>query len=98
LSLETVKGDITAELLQPLTGEARLTTVSGDIELRLPDGCDCRVSLRTVSSDIECGLSCREVSHERNSYRGVCGEGKGILSAETVSGDVSIRLRAHETF
>jgi len=98
LSVETVSGDIEAELLQPLTGEVRLTAVSGDIELRLPDGGDCQVSLRTVSGDIECGLSCREVSRERNSYWGICGEGKGMLSVEAVSGDVLITLRAHETF
>jgi DUF4097 and DUF4098 domain-containing protein YvlB len=97
LSIETVKGDIEVELLQPLTGEARLTAVSGDIELHLPDSNDCEVSLRTVAGDIECALSCREVQRERNSYRGICGEGRGSLSAETVSGDVSIHLRAHET-
>ncbi|MCS7064954.1 MAG: DUF4097 domain-containing protein [Fimbriimonadales bacterium] len=98
LSVETVSGDIEAELLQPLTGEARLTAVSGDIELRLPDGGDCQVSLRTVSGDIECDLTCREVSRERNSFWGICGEGKGTLSVEAVSGDVAVRLRAHETF
>jgi DUF4097 and DUF4098 domain-containing protein YvlB len=97
LNAETVKGDISVELLQPLTGEARLNTVSGDIELYLPDGSDCRVSLRTVAGDIECALSCREVSRERQSFRGVCGEGKGTLTAEAVHGDVLINLRTHES-
>jgi DUF4097 and DUF4098 domain-containing protein YvlB len=97
LNAETVKGDITAELLQPLTGQARLNTVSGDIELYLPDGSDCQVSLRTVAGDIECALSCREVSRERHSFQGVCGEGKGTLTAEAVHGDVLINLRAHES-
>ncbi len=98
LSVETVKGDIAVELLQPLTGEARLTTVSGDIDLRLPDGSDCQVALRTLAGDIECGLSCREVSRERNRFQGICGEGRGTLSAEAVHGDVMVTLRAHETF
>jgi DUF4097 and DUF4098 domain-containing protein YvlB len=74
-----------------------LNTVSGDIELYLPDGNDCRVSLRTVAGDIECALSCREVRRERHSLEGVCGEGRGTLTAEAVHGDVLVNLRAHES-
>ncbi|MCS7301627.1 MAG: DUF4097 domain-containing protein [Fimbriimonadales bacterium] len=95
--VETVRGDITLDLLEPVQGEVRLTTVKGDITVELPDGNDCRVQMHTTAGDIACALECREVQSDRHHYTGVAGEGTGTLALETVHGNLRIALRAHET-
>ncbi|MFQ3611201.1 MAG: DUF4097 family beta strand repeat-containing protein [Fimbriimonadales bacterium] len=95
LTTETVNGDQQVQLTQPVQGTVKLTTVKGDLLLLLPDGNDCTVSLQTLSGDIECGLELSQREQERNTVRGVAGQGTGTLVMETVHGDLSLQLTPH---
>lgn len=84
----TVSGSVVLDLDRP-GSSVSVSTVSGDVTARLADGSGMRVEVRTASGHVVVG----GVQHRPRNPGSVVsvdlpGEGAGLLSATTVSGDV----------
>jgi hypothetical protein len=98
LDVNSVSGDVTADLdLDPLGG-LRANTVSGEVTLRLPADNDAQVSLHSVSGSVrsefaELASSSGPASH---TVSGSLGAGSARLSVTTMSGRVMLLRRAEQ--
>jgi hypothetical protein len=95
-SVNSVSGDVTADLdLDPL-GRAEVTTVSGEVTLRLQAEADASVNLHSMSGDVrsEFGGLQRSSIPMSHSVSGNVGSGSGHVSVTTVSGRVMLLKRA----
>jgi hypothetical protein len=96
LDVNSVSGDVTADLdLDPLGG-MHVNTVSGEVTLRLPADSDAQVSLHSVSGGVrseftELTSSSGPASH---TVSGSLGAGSARLSVATMSGRVMLLRRA----
>jgi hypothetical protein len=96
LDVNSVSGDVTADVdLDPL-GAIHVTTVSGEVTLRLPAETEARVHLHSMSGAVrseftELGSMSGPASH---TVSGGLGAGSGQVSVNTMSGRVMLLRRA----
>ena len=96
LDVNSVSGDVTADLdLDPMGG-MHVATVSGEVTLRLPAESDAQVRLQSVSGGVrsefaELRSTSAPASH---TVSGSLGAGSGHLSVTTMSGRVMLLRRA----
>lgn len=95
LSVESVSGDVDAELTDGVTGTINVRTVDGDVKIATDDGCDCRVSLSTLRGDVRCDLTLADEARTGQRVTGKLGSGTGTLDVSAVSGDISVLQREH---
>ncbi|WP_055479398.1 DUF4097 family beta strand repeat-containing protein [Sphaerimonospora mesophila] len=91
LNAKTVSGRITADLLLTPTGHVTLNSVGGAIVVRLPRSVDADVTLRSASGRLKSafpGLAGGRPGSK--SLTGRLGGGMAYVSANTVSGDVTL--------
>jgi DUF4097 and DUF4098 domain-containing protein YvlB len=93
--VETVSGDVDADLDQPATG-LNVRTVSGGAEIKIPDGSDCRVSLSSLRGEVECEVDLQDEAREEQRITGRLGEGAGVLDVSAVTGDITLEYRSAE--
>jgi hypothetical protein len=96
LDVNSVSGDVTADIdLDPLGG-MNLTTVSGEVTLRLPAESDARVHLHSMSGGVRSEFTeLRSMSAPAShSVSGSLGAGSGHVSVNTMSGRVMLLRRA----
>jgi hypothetical protein len=96
LDVNSVSGDVTADLdLDPLGG-LHVNTVSGEVTLRVPADCDAQVSLHSVSGGVRSEFTeLRSISAPAShSVSGSLGAGSGHISVTTMSGRVMLLRRA----
>lgn len=85
-------GDVTAEI-QGLDEDARVATDTGDVDLTLPSSLDVGIEVSVDTGDITVrGLDGGTVETE-DSYETSLGNGTRMLSVETNTGDVTLRVR-----
>jgi hypothetical protein len=96
LDVNTVSGDVTADIdLDPLGG-VHATTVSGEVTLRLPAQTDARVHLHSMSGGVrgEFGELRTMSAPASHTVSGSLGGGSGHVSVNTMSGRVMLLRRA----
>jgi hypothetical protein len=96
LDVNSVSGDVTADLdLDPLGG-MHVNTVSGEVTLRLPADCDAQVSLHSVSGGVRTEFTeLRSISAPAShTVSGSLGAGSAHISVTTMSGRVTLLRRA----
>ena len=96
VDVNSVSGDVTADLdLDPLGG-MHVTTVSGEVTLRLPAESDAQVHLQSVSGGVRSEFAeLRSASAPASrTVSGSLGAGSGHLSVTTMSGRVMLLRRA----
>jgi Putative adhesin len=97
LDVNTVSGDVTADVDLDPVGGVQVTTVSGAVTLRLPADANTNVQMHSVSGDIRSefdGLS-RSSAIASRSVRGNLGAGSAHVSVSTMSGRIML-LRGPE--
>lgn len=97
ISVESVTGDVTVDLIDPVNGSVSLRTVNGDAAIRIADGSDCRVSLSTLKGDVDCTVSLEDEAKEAQHVTGRLGDGNGTLDVSAVNGSIEMHLRDHAT-
>jgi len=96
LDVNSVSGDVTADLdLDPLGG-VHATTVSGEVTLRLPAETDAQIHLHSMSGEVRSEFSeLRSMSGPAShTVSGSLGAGSGHVSVNTMSGRVMLLRRA----
>jgi len=96
LDVNSVSGDVTADIdLDPLGG-AHLTTVSGEVTLRLPAESDTQVHLHSMSGGVRSEFAeLRSMSAPAShTVSGSLGAGSGHVAVNTMSGRVMLLRRA----
>jgi putative adhesin len=95
LDAKTVSGRVTADLELAPAGSVQAATVSGDVAIRVPGAVDASVDLRSASGRVETAFD--GLARGRNpgpaSVTGTLGAGDGRLSANTVSGAITLLRR-----
>jgi hypothetical protein len=95
LSVNSVSGDVTADIdLDPM-GSADVATVSGEVTLRMQAEAEATVTLHSMSGDVRTeypGLRASSVPMS-HSVTGSLGAGSGHVSVNTVSGRVMLLKR-----
>jgi len=94
VTAESVSGEITLTLAQGTDVTLDAHAVSGDVRLMLPPDAGFTLNARSVSGDIGCDfpitLSGAHTGGGKPRIAGTVGNGKGSVSAQTVSGDINI--------
>jgi hypothetical protein len=94
---DTTSGSVTCDLAGAGAGDIRLSTVSGEIVIRLPEDSDLRYRLRATSGTlVTCDAFGPAGGHRSPGLSvldGKVGAGTGELSANTVSGHISLLRR-----
>jgi hypothetical protein len=95
LRANTVSGRITTDLDLDPTGHVTLNSVSGSVVVRLPETVDSDVSMRSSSGRVESAFPTldNEKRPGMRSLTGRLGGGMAYVSANTVSGDVTLLSR-----
>jgi hypothetical protein len=98
LDVNSVSGDVTADLDLDPRGGLRVNTVSGEVTLRVPAASDAQVSLHSMSGGVrsefaELTTSSGPAAH---TVSGSLGAGSAHLSVATMSGRVMLLRRAEQ--
>lgn len=90
LKAKTVSGDLRLTLTP--SGEKRwelaANSVSGDVEVLLPKGSGARYAFTSMSGSARSRFPVTDAEHGRGRWAGTIGDGKGEISAHSVSGDL----------
>lgn len=97
VNLETVNGDVQVAMAEPALEQLAIRSVNGDVNLQIPDGGSYKVNLTAVSGDVSCDLPASQVERGDRHWRGVVGDGGGVLEVNTVRGDINVDLRDTQT-
>lgn len=89
LSLDTGSGDVRATLTTT-PDDIDIDTGSGSVTLRLPADASAMVDLDTGSGDFTVDLPLTVTHKEESNLRGKLGSGRGRITIETGSGDISL--------
>lgn len=89
LDIDTGSGGIRASLRNSPSTMV-VETGSGDVTLRLPESLDATLDLDTGSGDLTVDFPLQLIKKSEGNIRGRIGEGKGRISVETGSGDISL--------
>ncbi|MBI4556249.1 MAG: hypothetical protein HY706_01580 [Candidatus Hydrogenedentes bacterium] len=92
LTASTSNGGIVARVLRPTVRQCRLTSHNGGITVILNDGCSARVDAKTALGKVRCDLPVETANgaRRRRFLCGVIGEGKTVVEADTLNGNVWI--------
>lgn len=89
---ETVSGNVEGRITLPLDGTIRMNAVSGNILLTIPQNTSALLSATVVSGSISVsGLLLQNLVSTPNSLSGRAGDGRGTISLNAVSGNISVR-------
>lgn len=96
---KTVSGRLTLDLDLAPGGRIELGSVSGSVTVRLPETVGVNVDFGTATGQLGTGFEGlhRESVPGHASMRGKIGDGRGRLSAKTVSGDIALLRRTADT-
>lgn len=89
LELDTGSGDVTATLTTS-PREIDIDTGSGSVTLHLPSDVSAMVDLDTGSGDFKVDFPLTVTHKEESNLRGKLGSGRGRITIETGSGDISL--------
>jgi hypothetical protein len=89
LSLDTGSGDVRATLTTT-PDDIEIDTGSGSVTLRLPADASAMVELDTGSGDFTVDFPLTVTHKEESNLRGKLGSGRGRITIETGSGDISL--------
>jgi len=96
LAVDTLSGQVTADVSLGQNGSVRVTTMSGEVTLRLPADSDAQVHLHSTSGGVRTEFeSLRTVkAPASHTVSGNVGAGTGHVSVTTMSGTVTLLRRA----
>ena len=95
LSVESVSGDVSVDIVEPVSGAVNLRTVSGNARVAMGSG-DCRVSLSTLRGAVSCDLQLQDEARAAQRVTGKLGDGSGTLDVSAVTGNISVVSRDHQ--
>jgi len=95
VSIESVSGDVSVDLAEPVTGTVNLRTVSGNAKVAMDSG-DCRIALSTLRGAVQCDVPLTDENRTAQRVTGKVGDGSGTLDVSAVTGNVSVSLRDHK--
>jgi hypothetical protein len=93
IAVESVSGDVLADIDVPITGSVNIRTVSGDAHIGLCDGSDARVSLSTLRGVVSSGLTLEDEARADQRITGRLGSGAGALDVSAVTGNITVEIR-----
>ena len=93
IAIESVSGDVTADIDVPITGSVNIRTVSGDAFIGLCDGSDARVSLSTLRGVVTCAVALEDEAKADQRITGRLGAGSGALDVSAVTGNITVEIR-----
>ena len=96
LSVDTMSGQVTADVSLDEGGSVRVSTITGEVTLRLPAESDAHVSLRSTSGAVRTEFETLRTVKAPASHTvsGNVGAGTGHVSVTTMSGAVTLLRRA----
>ncbi len=96
LAVDTISGQVTADVSLVESGKVRVTTMSGEVTLRLPADSDARVRLQSTSGPVRTEFETLRtvMAPASHTVSGNVGAGTGHVSVTTVSGAVTLLRRA----
>ena len=98
LEVNTMSGQVTADVTLRATGGIHVNTMSGEVTLRLPADSDARVRLQSTSGAVRTDFETLRTVKAPGSHSvsGNVGAGTGHVSVTTMSGAVTLLRRAAE--
>lgn len=96
LAVESVSGNVNAEIIEGISGQVTIRTVNGNTDLTLSDGNDCRVSLSTIRGDVHCNIPLDDEAKSEQIVNGRLGNGTGSLEVSGINGNINVQLIAAE--
>ncbi len=90
VGIDTGSGDIRVGLTGDID-DVSVDTGSGDVEVAAPASLGATVSIETSSGDITTEFPLQVTRKGRDGLKGTVGDGKGTMTLETASGDVTLR-------
>ncbi|MEZ4412196.1 MAG: DUF4097 family beta strand repeat-containing protein [Gemmatimonadales bacterium] len=93
VEVDTGSGDIRIGLTGDVS-ELSVDTGSGDVEISAPKSLGAMVEIETSSGDITTEFPLQVTRKGRDGLRGTIGDGKGRITIDTASGDVTLRQRS----
>jgi Putative adhesin len=93
IAVESVSGDVSADIDVPITGSVNIRTVSGDAVIGLCDGSDARVSLSTLRGVVTCSVELEDEAKADQRITGRLGSGSGALDVSAVTGNITVEIR-----
>lgn len=90
LSVDTGSGDVSIVLTRAFAS-LDVDTGSGDVSVTAPKGIGAQVDLETSGGDISTEFPIQVTRKSADGLRGTIGDGKGTLTVETGSGDITLR-------
>lgn len=90
LSVDTGSGDVSIALTRAFTS-LDVDTGSGDVSVTAPKGIGAQVDLETSGGDITTEFPIQLTRKSSDGLQGTIGDGKGTLTVETGSGDITLR-------
>ena len=96
LTVDTMTGQVTADVSLSAGGSVRVSTMSGDVTLRLPADSDAKVRLQSTSGPVKTEFETLRTVKAPASHTvsGNVGAGTGHVSVTTMSGAVTLLRRA----
>ena len=96
LDVNTMSGQVTADVTLRGTGAIDVSTMSGEVTLRLPADSDARVRLQSTSGPVRTDFETLQTAKAPASHTvsGNVGAGTGHVSVTTMSGAVTLLRRA----
>jgi Putative adhesin len=96
LDVNTMSGQITADVTLRAAGDIQVSTMSGEVTLRLPADSDARVRLQSTSGAVRTDFETLRTAKAAASHTvsGNVGAGTGHVSVTTMSGAVTLLRRA----
>lgn len=96
LAVDTMNGQVTADISLDEGGSVRVSTMSGEVTLRLPADSDAHVSLHSTSGAVRTEFETLRTVRAPASHTvsGNVGAGTGHVSVTTMSGGVTLLRRA----
>ena len=90
VGMDTGSGDVRVGLTGDVS-DLSVDTGSGDVEITAPKSLGAAVNIETSSGDITTEFPLQVTRKGRDGLKGTIGDGKGRLSIETASGDVTLK-------
>jgi lia operon protein LiaG len=90
VGMDTGSGDVRVGLTGDVS-DLSVDTGSGDVEVTAPKSLGATVNIETSSGDITTEFPLQVTRKGRDGLKGTIGNGKGTMSIETASGDVSLK-------
>lgn len=93
IAVEAVSGDISIDVVEPVSGAMSVRTVNGNAWISIPDGSDARVAVTTLRGLASTSIELQDRAQNDQRITGRLGEGNGTIDVSAVTGNVSLNLR-----